>query len=101
MPKRAASKSAATPKGQKVNVPMDRRLQLALAAGYEVWALAEEIRPYVLRMVRAETGNEEAVIFTLLDRLEVIGDELTDVADFDEDHAHNAKELGARLRMVP
>lgn len=81
----------------KLNVPIERRLKLARAAAYEVMALAASMRPYIKRM-QSDTYEEEVAIYALLDRLEVIGDELFDAANLEEDWDHKAKTLGVRLR---
>jgi hypothetical protein len=81
----------------KLNVPLDRRIKLARGAAYEVMALAASMRPYIERM-QSDTYEEEVALYALLDRLDIVGDELYEVANVEEDWTHKAKTLGGRLR---
>lgn len=83
-----------------LNVPLERRLKLALGAAYELRALVDVIRQNVKLMESADSGDEEAIVYALLDRLEIVGQELSEVAYVVEDPSHDPQTLGARLRAA-
>jgi hypothetical protein len=48
--------------------------------------------------MQSDTYEEEVAIYALLDRLDIVGDELYDVVNVEEDWTHKPKTLGGRLR---
>jgi len=78
------------------NLSLERRLQLALGAAWELEALAVRIR--------AEENadfEQDVALNAFADRLDVIASALMEVANPDEDEHHDAAELQRILRFAP
>ena len=78
------------------NLSLERRLQLALGAAWELEALAVRIR--------AEENadfEQDVALNVFADRLDVIASALMEVANPEEDQHHDAAELQRILRFAP
>jgi hypothetical protein len=82
-----------------MNVTMERRIELALHAGYEVHSLAALIQAQIPEMESAETCEQEVAVYTFLERLDVLSRILMDVGSPQEDGHHDDAAMSETLRI--